>query len=60
MRRHSIKRRKSLIYKIKFWFYNLTFDDIKEYRKFCLEFVNEFLLVFAFLIIIFIIPAFFH
>ena len=60
MKRHNFRRRNSLIYKIKFWFYNLTIDDIKKYMKYAFNFMDEFLLVLAFLLLIFIAPAFFH
>jgi hypothetical protein len=60
MRRNNWRRRKSVWFRIKMWFYHLTLDDVKKGLRFGSEFVSEILLAFAFLIIIFVLPALFH
>ena len=60
MRRNNWRRRKSVWFRMKMWFYHLTLDDVKKGLKFGSEFISEILLVFAFFIIIFVLPALFH
>ena len=60
MRRNNWRRRKNIWSKMKIWFYHLTINDIKKGLRFGFNFVNEVLLVIAFFIIIFILPALFH
>ena len=52
--------RKTLQYKIKMWFYRLTFRDIEKWVKMGLVFLFEIIIsIFGFLML-FILPAFFH
>ena len=54
------RTRKSWSYKIKMWFYRLTFRDIKCAVKVVSEFIFEFIMVFLGFVLIFLIPALFH
>ena len=54
------RTRNSLSYKIKMWYYRLTFRDIKHAVKIVLGFVFEFIMVFLGFVLIFLIPALFH
>lgn len=52
--------RKTLLYKIKMWFYHLTFRDIKNFIQNGIYFILEIIMVVLGFIIIFILPAFFY
>ena len=54
------RTRKSWSYKIKMWFYRLTFEDIKHAVKIVLGIAFEFIIVFLGFVLIFIFPALFH
>lgn len=60
MMRKDMKRRKSLNYKIKFWFYRLTFRDISTGIKTVLSWMIEFVMCAIVFGLIFLVPAFFH
>lgn len=58
-KRDRIERNK-ISYKIKMWFYKLTWNDIKIGIKNVLPILNDFILVLIGLIILFFFPALFH
>jgi hypothetical protein len=60
MREKDFKKRKKVFYKIKKWFYQLTFRDVKNISKICGNFIFEILTVFLIFLFIFIIPAIFY
>jgi len=60
MMRKDMKRRKSLIYKIKFWFYRLTFRDIENGCRNIFSWIFEFVMCVLIFAMIFLVPAFFH
>ena len=60
MRMKDYKKRKSFLYKIKIWFFQLTFRDIKNISKICGNFIFEILTVLLIFLFIFIIPAIFY
>lgn len=55
--RNDMKRRKSLEYKIKFWFYRLTFGDVTHIVGRVFGFGIEFVMCAIALGLIFLIPA---
>ena len=61
MRRQDSKRRKTIGYKIKLWFLTVTFRDIINFLKmvFC-ELIEFIIMGLALILILFIIPHFFH
>ena len=54
------RTRNSLSYKIKMWYYRLTFGDIKHALKVGCSFVFEFIIALLGFILFFIFPALFH
>ena len=60
MREKDFKKRKKVFYKIKKWFYQLTFRDVKKVGKICGNFIFEILTVLLIFLFIFIIPAIFY
>lgn len=54
------RTRNCLSYKIKMWYYRLTFRNVKNYLKMCGLFIFEFIMAFLGFILIFIFPAIFH
>lgn len=54
------RTRNSLSYKIKMWYYRLTFGDIKRALKTCYSFAFEFIIALLGFILLFLIPALFH
>lgn len=54
------RTRKSWSYKIKMWFYRLTFEDIKKTANIICSFVFEFVIALLGFILLFLIPALFH
>ena len=60
MRANDKKIRNSLKYKIKMWFYRLTFRDVKKGIKIFYETVFEIIILILSFLLLFIIPAFFH
>ena len=52
--------RKTLQYKIKMWFYHLTFSDIKKGIKISISFIIDILAIVLGFLMLFIFPAFFH
>lgn len=59
MRIQDFKKRNSLSYKIKMWFYHLTFWDIISISKGMIIFIINFLMVVIGFLLLFIGPAFF-
>ena len=61
MRRQDLKRRKAIGYKIKIWFLTITFREIINFIKmvFC-ELIEFVMMGLALILILFIIPHFFH
>lgn len=60
MREKDFKKRKKVFYKIKTWFYQLTFRDVKKISKIFGNFIFEILTVLLIFLFIFIIPAIFY
>lgn len=60
MRKNDWKIRNSLKYKIKMWFYRLTFRDIAHVMKEIFNFTFEIVIAILGFIFIFIIPALLH
>jgi len=61
MRRQDLKRRKTIGYKIKFWFLTVTFQDIINFLKVAFCGLVEFIIMgLALILMLFIIPHFFH
>ena len=60
MRYQDYKRRKSFQYKIKMWFYRLTFRDIEKFMQICGKCVIEIVIMILSFVLIFIIPHFFY
>ena len=60
MREKDFKKRKKVFYKIKKWFYQLTFRDVKKVSKIFGNFIFEILTVLLIFLFIFIIPAIFY
>jgi hypothetical protein len=60
MREKDFRKRRKIFYKIKIWFYQLTFRDIKKVSKICVNFIFEILTVLLIFLFIFIIPAIFY
>ena len=58
--RKNMMRRQSLIYKIKFWFYRLTFQDVLIKVKKVSNLVIEFIMCALMFGLLFFGPAFFH
>ncbi len=56
----NVNRRKTLSYKIKLWFYKVTFRDMVDYVKKAVPFVVEFVMCALFFGLILLIPALFH
>lgn len=54
------RTRNSLSYKIKMWYYRLTFGDIKRALKTGYSFAFEFIIALLGFILFFIFPALFH
>lgn len=52
--------RNSLSYKIKMWYYRLTFQDVKKAFNVFKEFMFGFIIAILGFILLFIFPAFFH
>ena len=52
--------RNSLEYKIKMWFYRLTFQDVKKWCMIFGEYTLEIIMTCIGLLILLFIPAFFH
>lgn len=60
MRCQDRKIRNSLRYKIKKWFYHLTFQDVKKATKISVSFLLEIFAVVLGFFLLFVLPAFFH
>jgi hypothetical protein len=60
MRCQDLKRRKTIGYKIKLWFLTITFQDIIHIIKIIFSWAFEFVIMGLALILLFIIPHFFH
>ena len=60
MRCQDLKRRKTIGYKIKLWFLTVTFQDIIHIIKIVFSWAFEFIVMGLALILLFIIPHFFH
>ncbi len=61
MRRQDLRRRKTIWYKIKLWFLRTTFQDTIYVLKIVFSWVFEFVITgLAFVLLLFIIPHFFH
>ena len=61
MRCQDLKRRKTIGYKIKLWFLTVTFQDIIHIIKIVFSWVFEYVITgLAFVLLLFIIPHFFH
>lgn len=58
--RKDFRRRQSICYKIKFWFYRLTFRDIKQFFTNAFSFGFEFIMGLCLFLSLFLIPAFFR
>lgn len=58
--RKDFRRRQSISYKIKFWFYRLTFRDVCTGARSILSFVIEFIMCALLFGLLFIAPAFLH
>lgn len=56
----DFRRRQSINYKIKFWFYRLTFRDIKDFINKIFSFSFEFITGAIMFLILFIIAALFR
>lgn len=56
----NLKRRKTIGYKIKLWLLMVTFQDIIRIIKIIFSWVFEFVIMGLALILLFIIPHFFH
>lgn len=56
----DFRRRQSINYKIKFWFYRLTFRDIKNFITKIFSFSFEFITGAFMLLVLFIIAALFR
>lgn len=56
----NMKKRQSIIYKMKFWFYRLTFRDVNIGVKMILNYVIEFVMCALIFGLIFLVPAFFY
>lgn len=54
------RTRKSWSYKIKMWFYRLTFEDVKKTTNIICSFAFEFVITLLGFILLFLIPALFH
>ena len=54
------RTRNCMSYKIKMWYYRLTFGDIKNILKKVSSFVFEFIIAFLGFILFFVFPALFH
>ena len=54
------RSRNCLSYKIKMWYYRLTFRDIKHMIKIICSFAFEFVIALLGFILFFIFPALFH
>ena len=52
--------RNRMSYKIKMWFYMLTFEDVIRGTKCVFRFIGDFLILLLGFIILFYFPAFFH
>ena len=60
MRYQDRKIRNSLRYKIKMWFYYLTFNDIRKGIKNTVFFIIDMFIVILGFLMLFVLPAFFH
>lgn len=60
MRRQDLRRRKTILYKIKLWFLKATFQDIIHVIRIIFSWAFEFVIVGLAFILLFIIPHFFH
>ena len=60
MLHNKMQYRKTFRYKIKMWFYRLTFRDIKAYAQIVLDFTFEIIIGILGFVLVFIIPAIFH
>lgn len=61
MRCQDLRRRKTIWYKIKLWFLRTTFQDIIYVLKTVFSWAFEFVITgLAFVLLLFIIPHFFH
>lgn len=58
--KNKIWYRKTLRYKIKMWFYHLTFNDIKKGIKNIVFFIIDMFVVILGFLMLFVLPAFFH
>lgn len=56
----NMKKRRTLEYKMKLWFYKVTFRDVIDYVKAVLPFMVEIVMCALFLGLIFVVPALFH
>lgn len=56
----DFRRRQSINYKIKFWFYRLTFRDIKDFINKIFSFSFEFITGALMFLVLFIIAALFR
>ena len=54
------RTRDCLSYKIKMWYYRLTFEDVKCMLKMIISFIFKFIIAFLGFILLFILPAIFH
>lgn len=52
--------RNTLQYKIKMWFYHLTFRDVEKCSKFIFMILSEIIMTIIGFLILFVLPAFFH
>lgn len=61
MRHQDLKKRKTIWYKIKLWFLRISFQDIIYILKTIFSWAFEFVIAgLAFVLLLFIIPHFFH
>ena len=61
MRRQDLKKRKTIWYKMKLWFLRTSFQDIIYILKTIFSWTSEFVIAgLAFVLLLFIIPHFFH
>ena len=52
--------RNTLQYKIKMWFYHLTFRDVEKWGKILFITLSEIIMMIVGFLILFVLPAFFH